>query len=240
MVQVHGDRMCGSFSSTVFNHRTDEYGGSAENRARFAVEAVSAVHAAVPGMPIDYKLAVRQEEPHYGNAGVLVEELFSEEGVGTMVHTDSYREIRPLKEEDIPELLSMIARSVVDSKLVNRNYEDIAARIDSYYVLTLDDSIVGCVAVYPYPEHHSAELGCLYIKHRHEGRGYGRALCEFAKRKAEEMGMEFIFALSQSAVHYFRDRMHYAEFSRDSLPPERLRTLKLSGRKSGVFGLRLK
>ena len=172
--------------------------------------------------------------------GVLVEELFSEEGVGTMVHTDSYREIRPLKEEDIPELLSMIARSVVDSKLVNRNYEDIAARIDSYYVLTLDDSIVGCVAVYPYPEHHSAELGCLYIKHRHEGRGYGRALCEFAKRKAEEMGMEFIFALSQSAVHYFRDRMHYAEFSRDSLPPERLRTLELSGRKSGVFGLRLK
>ncbi len=134
----------------------------------------------------------------------------------------------------------MIARSVVDSKLVNRNYEDIAARIDSYYVLTLDDSIVGCVAVYPYPEHHSAELGCLYIKHRHEGRGYGRALCEFAKRKAEEMGMEFIFALSQSAVHYFRDRMHYAEFSRDSLPPERLRTLELSGRKSGVFGLRLK
>lgn len=75
MVQVHGDRMCGSFSSGIFNHRTDEYGGSAENRARFAVEAVAAVHAAVPGMPIDYKLAVRQENPHYGNAGVVEEEL---------------------------------------------------------------------------------------------------------------------------------------------------------------------
>ena len=36
MMQVHGDRMCGSFSSAIFNHRTDEYGGSAENRARFA------------------------------------------------------------------------------------------------------------------------------------------------------------------------------------------------------------
>lgn len=172
--------------------------------------------------------------------GVLVEELFSEEGVGTMVHTDSYREIRPLKEEDIPELLSMIARSVVDSKLVDRSYEDIAAHLGNYYVLTLDDSIVGCVAVYPYAEHLSAELGCLYIKHRHEGRGYGRALCEFAKNKAEEMGMNFIFALSQSAVHYFRDRMHYAEFSRDCLPPERLRALELSGRQSGVFGLMLK
>ncbi len=75
MMQVHGDRMCGSFSSAIFNHRTDEYGGSAENRARFAAEAVSAVHAAVPGMPIDYKLAVRQENPHFGNAGVVEEEL---------------------------------------------------------------------------------------------------------------------------------------------------------------------
>lgn len=75
MVQVHGDRMAGSFSSTVFNHRTDAYGGSAENRARFAVEAVSAIRQLLPDVPIDYKLAVRQETPHYGNAGVLESEL---------------------------------------------------------------------------------------------------------------------------------------------------------------------
>lgn len=75
MVQVHGDRMCGSFSSSVFNHRTDEYGGSAENRTRFAVEAVSAVRRRLPDMPIDYKLAVRQADPAYGRAGVLEEEL---------------------------------------------------------------------------------------------------------------------------------------------------------------------
>ena len=75
MVQVHGDRMCGSFSSSVFNHRTDSYGGSPENRARFAVEAVSAIRRRMPHLPIDYKLAVRQENPHYGNAGVLEEEL---------------------------------------------------------------------------------------------------------------------------------------------------------------------
>ena len=75
MVQIHGDRMCGSFSSSVFNHRTDEYGGSAENRARFAVESVRAVRSRLPELPIDYKLAVRQEEPHYGNAGVVESEL---------------------------------------------------------------------------------------------------------------------------------------------------------------------
>lgn len=75
MVQVHGDCMCGSFSSSIFNKREDEYGGSIENRARFAVEAVSAIRHALPNCPIDYKLAVRQENPHYGNAGVLLEEL---------------------------------------------------------------------------------------------------------------------------------------------------------------------
>lgn len=75
LVQVHGDRMCGSFSSSIFNLRTDCYGGSPERRAQFAVEAIEAVRKAVPDMPIDYKLAVRQENPHYGNAGVLVEAL---------------------------------------------------------------------------------------------------------------------------------------------------------------------
>ncbi len=75
MVQIHGDRMCGSFASTVFNHRTDAYGGSLENRIRFALEAVRAVRLRMPDLPIDFKLAVRQENPHYGNAGVLPEEL---------------------------------------------------------------------------------------------------------------------------------------------------------------------
>ena len=75
MVRVHGDRMCGSFSSPLYNHRQDEYGGSPENRARFAVEAVEAVRRALPDIPIDFKLPVRQETPHYGNAGVLEEEL---------------------------------------------------------------------------------------------------------------------------------------------------------------------
>lgn len=75
VIQIHGDRMCGSFSSSIYNKREDGYGGNAENRARFACEAVAAVRRALPDMTIDYKLAVRQEEPHYGNAGVLLEEL---------------------------------------------------------------------------------------------------------------------------------------------------------------------
>ncbi len=171
--------------------------------------------------------------------GVLLDELFSEEGVGTMVHTDSYRDIRPLQEDDIPELLSMIARSMVDSKLVHRSYEEIRDSLDSYYVYTLDDTIVGCVALYPYPEENCAELGCLFIKKNYEGHGYGRALCRFVEDSARSFGFRWIFAISQSAVAYFRDRLHYAPLSRDVLPPSRRAVLEASGRSSGVFGREL-
>lgn len=75
MVQIHGDRMCGSFSSAIYNKRKDFYGGTPENRACFSVECVTAVRNRMPEFPIDFKLAVRQEEPHYGNAGILLQEL---------------------------------------------------------------------------------------------------------------------------------------------------------------------
>lgn len=171
--------------------------------------------------------------------GVLLDELFSEEGVGTMVHADSYREIRPLREEDIPELLSMIARCVADAKLVGRSYESIHAHLDSYYVYTLDDTIVGCVALYPFVEEHCAELGCLFIKKNYEGHGYGRAMCRFIEDKARSLGFRSIFAVSQSAVAYFRDRLGYAQLSRDVLPPSRRAVLEASGRASEVFGCKL-
>ncbi len=171
--------------------------------------------------------------------GVLLDELFSEEGVGTMVHTDSYRDIRPLHEDDIPELLSMIARSMVDSKLVHRSYEEIRDNLGSYFVYTLDDTIVGCVAIYPYPEENCAELGCLFIKKNYEGHGYGRALCRFVEDSARDFGFRWIFAISQSAVAYFRDRLHYAPLSRDVLPASRRAVLEASGRSSEVFGREL-
>lgn len=75
LVQVHGDRMCGSFSSIVFNKRTDKYGGSTDKLAQFAFEAVTSIRQKMPELPIDYKLSVRQENPHYGNAGILIDDL---------------------------------------------------------------------------------------------------------------------------------------------------------------------
>lgn len=71
LIQIHGDRLLGSFSSALFNHRTDRYG----DRLQFPVEVVQAVRAAVPQLAIDFKLTVRTETPQLGRGGVLLEEV---------------------------------------------------------------------------------------------------------------------------------------------------------------------
>lgn len=75
MIQIHGDRMCGSFSSSLLNERQDKFGGTLKNRMRFALDCIAQVKKAVPNMTIEYKLAVRQTNPFYGKAGFTEQEL---------------------------------------------------------------------------------------------------------------------------------------------------------------------
>ena len=68
VIQIHGDRLNGCLCSTRMNHRTDKFGGSLENRARFARMLTRAIRKAVPGMIIDYKLSI--VTPQRGKGGI--------------------------------------------------------------------------------------------------------------------------------------------------------------------------
>ncbi|MEI6669213.1 MAG: FAD-dependent oxidoreductase [Acidobacteriota bacterium] len=74
LIQLHGDRLLGMFTSGILNRRTDGYGGSLRNRARFALEIVQTVREAVPDLPIEYKLAIIRTDPPMGKGGPTVEE----------------------------------------------------------------------------------------------------------------------------------------------------------------------
>jgi len=165
--------------------------------------------------------------------GVLAEELFSNEGVGTMVHADSYREIRSLREEDIPELLAMIGRSMRRAHLVPRDYEEIVEKGEDFLVMALDDNVVGCVALHAYGE--VGEVACLYVKQSHGGLGYGRALVEAAELRARERGLEGGFALTNRAAGFFRDRLGYVLAGPERIPEARRRKLADSCRHSEVL-----
>jgi amino-acid N-acetyltransferase len=171
--------------------------------------------------------------------GVLVDELFSNEGVGTMVHADSYRIIRPIREEDIPELLGMIGRSVRRTKLVARTYEDIQSKLEDFRVMAIDDNVVGCVALHEYREEGTAEVACLYVKQAHEGRGYGIELVKHAEQMARDRGIPRVFALTNRAADFFSKRLGYHNATVADLPKKRREQFEASGRDSLVFSLTL-
>ncbi|MFP6882399.1 MAG: GNAT family N-acetyltransferase [Roseibacillus sp.] len=168
--------------------------------------------------------------------GVLADELFSNEGVGTMVHADSYRELRPLREDDVPELLAMIGRSVRREHLVPRDYDEIVQKASDFLVLCVDGNVVGCVALHRYEQ--VGEVACLYVKQSHERLGHGRELVLTAEKKAVEDGMTSVFALTTRALEFF-ESLGYAKISMDRVPWDRRAKLEESDRNSVVLAKEL-
>jgi amino-acid N-acetyltransferase len=139
-----------------------------------------------------------------------------------------------LREEDIPELLGMIGRSVRRTKLIERTYEDIQSRIGDFHVMTIDDHVVGCVALHEYAAEMTAEVACLYVKQAHESRGYGGQLVAHAEELAARRGIPKVFALSNRAAAFFTKR-GYTQADADALPQPRHAQFDASGRDSLIF-----
>ena len=165
----------------------------------------------------------------------LLSEVFSHEGIGTMVYSNEYQQIRRVLKKDVRGVMALIRESVDNEELVRRTRADIIARLEDYWVMELDRSLVACAALHLYPETQQAELACLYVAKGHEGQGYGRKLMAFTERLAKEKGMKEIFALSTQAFNYFQQKGGYVEVTSDILPPERRKKYDASARKSKVL-----
>lgn len=165
----------------------------------------------------------------------LLAEVFSHEGVGTMVYSNEYQQIRRVFKKDVRAVMTLIRESVNNEELVRRNRTDILAHIEDYWVLEIDRTLVGCVAIHLYPEQKIAELACLYVAKNAEGQGYGRKLMSFAEALAADRGMKQLFALSTQAFNYFQQKGGFVETSPDALPPERRKKYDASGRNSKVL-----
>ncbi len=165
----------------------------------------------------------------------LLSEIFSHEGIGTMVYSNEYQQIRRVFKKDVRAVMALIRQSVHNEELVKRTRADIVARLEDYWVLELDRNLVGCVAVHIYPEQQMAELACLYVSKSHEGEGHGRKLMAFADQLAAEKGMKQIFALSTQAFNFFQQKGGYTEVTPDLLPPERRKKYDANARKAKVM-----
>ncbi|PWT82779.1 MAG: amino-acid N-acetyltransferase [Acidobacteria bacterium] len=165
----------------------------------------------------------------------LLTEIFSNGGVGTMVYSNEYEQIRRLYKKDIRAVMSLIQQSVKSEELVRRTRAEILSGIDDYWVLEIDRHIAGCVAIYPYPEQKMAELACLYVSRSNENQGFGRKLMSFVENLARQRGYSKLFALSTQAFVYLQQKGGFVEASPDILPPARRAKYESSGRNSRIL-----
>ena len=170
----------------------------------------------------------------------LLAEVFSNEGIGTLIYANEYQQIRHAMKKDVRHILLLTKNSVASEELVKRTRPGIEKSIGDYYMFEIDKNPVACVALHIYPDTGKGELACLYVNPSHENQGIGRKLIQFVETKAREAGLSELLTLSTQAFTYFQSKGGFSEGSPDDLPPGRREKYDQSGRNSKVLVKKLK
>jgi amino-acid N-acetyltransferase len=170
----------------------------------------------------------------------LLAEVFSNEGIGTLIYADQYQQIRKALKKDIRRIMQLTKPSVASDELVKRTRVMIEKQITDYFLFEIDRNPVACVALHIYPEQNKGELACLYVAASHENQGIGMKLIQFVEAKARELGLSELLTLSTQAFTYFQSKGGFIEGTPDDLPPARREKYDQSGRNSKVLVKKLK
>ena len=165
----------------------------------------------------------------------LLAEVFSNEGVGSLIYANDYRQIRKALKKDIRGIQSLIQKSVQAEELVRRTRVSIERSLEDYYVYAIDNNLVGCVALHVYPESNQGELACLCVKTSHENQGLGGRLIQFVEQQAKSLGLKGLFALSTQAFSYFQLKAGFREGQVTDLPEDRRSKYEKSRRNSKIL-----
>jgi len=196
-------------------------------------KAVHAVAACKAGVPRVHIINGRVDEG-------LLAEVFSNEGIGTLIYANDYQQIRRAMKKDIRAIQMLTKKAVESDELVKRTRTVIEKNLADYFIFEIDKNPVACVALHVYPEQKKGELACLYVSPLHENRGIGKKLIQYVETKARESGLNELITLSTQAFTYFQSKGGFAEGTPDDLPPARREKYELSGRNSKVLVKKLK
>ena len=169
----------------------------------------------------------------------LLAEVFSNEGIGTLIYANEYQQIRPAKKKDVRAIQLLTRKGVQTDELVKRTRASIEKRLGDYFIFEIDKNPVACAALHVYPDG-KGELASLYVSASHESQGIGRKLIQFVENKARETGLDELLTLSTQAFTYFQSKGGFTEGTPDDLPPTRREKYDASGRNSKVLVKKLK
>ena len=165
----------------------------------------------------------------------LLGEVFSNEGIGTLIYANEYQAIRPAQKKDVRAIHNLIQQGVQTDELVKRTRGELEKIIGDYFVFEVDRNPVACAALHVYPEQNMAELASVFVDSRYENQGIGGKLIAYAENVARARGVARLFALSTQAINYFVQKGGFKLGQPDDLPPIRREKYEQNGRRSQVL-----
>ncbi|KAF0900637.1 hypothetical protein E2562_033520 [Oryza meyeriana var. granulata] len=159
--------------------------------------------------------------------GSLLLELFTRDGVGTMIARDMYEGTRMAREEDLSGIRKIIRPLEESGVLVRRTDKELLEALKSFIVVERDGSIIACAALFPFLEDKSGEVAAIAVSEECRGQGQGDKLLDYIEKKALSLGLEKIFLLTTRTADWFV-RRGFKECSIESLPAERRKRIDLS------------
>ncbi len=166
----------------------------------------------------------------------LLNEIFSNEGVGTLIHGNEYQQIRQATKRDVRAIYNLTRQAVKREELLHRTQAAIEKNIDQFFVFEIDENIIACVSLQLYADKSkAAEVGSLYVMPFYHRRGIGKKMVDYACMMAKERGATMVIALSTQAFSFFTSVLGFEEADKDVLPESRLKAYEESGRNSKVM-----
>ena len=138
--------------------------------------------------------------------GALLLELFTRDGIGSLISNESFEDIRQANIDDVGGILDLIAPLEQSGQLVKRSRELLEMEIEHFLVTERDGLIVACAAMYPYAEEQVAELACLAVHPDYRSEGRGDQLFNYLVKLAKSKKLQRLFVLTTRTAHWFRER----------------------------------
>jgi amino-acid N-acetyltransferase len=138
--------------------------------------------------------------------GSMLLELFSRDGIGTMISSAPFDNIRTAGIDDIGGILALITPLEEEGVLVRRSREKLETEIDHFTIMERDGAIIGCAALYPLGSGDTGELACLVVHPDYRNGRIGAALLETLERRSESSGISRLVVLTSHTDHWFRER----------------------------------
>ncbi len=149
--------------------------------------------------------------------GALLEELYTLDGVATLITAETYDEIRPATIDDVGGITELIQPLIEKGKLVERTREQLELEINQFDVIERDGMVLACGALHLFPTEKAAEVACLAVHPEYQSNGRGSKMLAHLEKKSVDAGVELLFVLTTQTSHWFREQ-GFKTIKIDSLP----------------------